>query len=52
MIGNNDIVREVSWKALKEVWTLIDIEMMKKLIGGMERRIKVVVAAEGWYTKY
>ena len=50
--GIDDTVREVLWKVLEEAWTLIDIEIMKKLTGGRERMMKAVIAAEGWYTKY
>ena len=50
--GSEDTVREVLWKALEEAWTLIDEEVMRGLIESMERRIKAVIAAEGWYTKY
>ena len=34
MTGSDDTVQEVLWKALEEAWTLIDIEIMKELIGG------------------
>lgn len=52
MTGNDDTIQEILWKALEEAWTLIDIEMVKKLIGGTEKRIKAVIAEEKWYTKY
>ena len=32
--GSDNTVREALWKALEEAWTLIDNEIMKKLIGG------------------
>ena len=44
--GSDNTVWEALWRALEEAWILIDSEMMK-LIGGMERRIKAVIAAEG-----
>lgn len=47
-----DTFQEVFLKALKKALTLIGIEVMKKLIGDMERRINGVIAVEGWYTKY
>ena len=50
--GSDDKIREVLWKALKEAWTLIDEDMMKGLIESMDRRIKAVIDADGWYTKY
>ena len=50
--GSDNTFWEALWKALEETWTLIDIEIMKKLIGKMERRIKAVIAVDGWYTKY
>ena len=30
---NDNTAREALWKALEEAWTLIDSEIMKKLIG-------------------
>ena len=50
--GSDDKVREVLWKALEEAWTLIDVDMMKGLIESMDRRIKAVMDADRWYTKY
>ena len=38
VIGSDETVREVLWKALEEAWTLIDVKMM---------RIKACVASEG-----
>ena len=50
--GSDNTVWEALWKALEEAWTLINSETMKKLIGGMGKKIKAVIAADGWYTKY
>ena len=47
--GSNDSVWKVFWMILEEVQTLIDIEMMKTLIGSME---KTIIAVDGWYIKY
>ena len=52
VIGSDETVREVLWKALEEAWTLIDVKMMRRLIESMNRRIKACIASEGWYTKY
>ena len=50
--GGDDKVKEELWKALEEAWTLIDAEMVKGLMESKERRMKGVIAAERWYTKY
>ena len=50
--GSDNAVWEALWKALKEAWALINNEIMKKLIGRMEGRIKAVIAADRWYAKY
>ena len=52
MTDSDDKIREILWKTLKEIWTLIDVNMMKKLIESMNRRIKAVINANEWYTKY
>ena len=52
MTGSDDKIRETLWKTLKEIWTLIDEDMMKGLIESMNRRIKAVIDANEWYTKY
>ena len=36
VIGSDETVREVLWKAL-EAWTLIDVKMMRRLIESMNR---------------
>ena len=52
MTVSENIVREILWKTLKKIWTLIDEKIMRVLIESMKRRIKTVIAAEEWYIKY
>lgn len=37
---------------LKGIWESIDQETISKLVGSMPRRIKAVIEADGWATKY
>ena len=52
MKNSDDTIREILWKTLKEIWTLINVKMMKKLIKNIKRKINAVIATDEWYTKY
>ena len=45
-------MREELYEALERAWTMIESEIMDDLVRSMERRVKAVIAADGWYTKY
>ena len=45
-------IEEVLFDALFKAWEFIDVEYLKELVRSMKRRIKAVIEAEGWYTKY
>ena len=38
--------------ALQEAWSLIPKEYFDRLIESMEARVKAVIKAKGWHTKY
>jgi hypothetical protein len=38
--------------AAKEAWMLLPQDLMRKLIDSMPRRIRAVIKAKGWQTKY
>ena len=52
MAGGADAVRAKLVEVLPEMWNLIPQELLRKLVESMPRRIKAVIAAKGWYTKY
>lgn len=39
-------------KAIEEAWESIGVEYFHALIESMPRRVEMVIAAEGWYTRY
>jgi len=39
-------------KAATELWNGLEGDMLGKLILGMQKRMRAVVEANGWYTKY
>ena len=50
--GDADRVREVLYKALEQTWVRIEANMRRDLVRSMKRRVKAVIAANGWYMKY
>jgi hypothetical protein len=49
--GEEDI-REALGNALKEAWDAIPESFFNSLIESMENRVKAVIKAKGWHTKY
>jgi len=39
-------------EALQEAWAHINDEFLEKLVESMEKRMKTVIRADGWHTKY
>ena len=39
-------------EALQEAWAALNDEFLENLVESMERRIKTVIKADGWHTKY
>ena len=50
--GDAEKVQEVLYEALEQAWVRIEGNIMEDLVRSMERRVKAVIAADGWYTKY
>jgi len=50
--GSDEKVRKALFEALEEAWPRLDEELLTALIGSMESRVKAVIEAEGWYTRY
>ena len=50
--GGDEHIQEVLYDALEQAWVRIDGKIMEDLVRSMERRVKAVIAADGWYTKY
>ena len=50
--GDVDHVREFLYDALEQARVRIKANVMENLVRSIERRIKAVIAADGWYTKY
>jgi transposase len=50
--GKGQIVKDAMLKAIQEGWEAIEAEFFEKLIKSMERRMRAVCKAKGWYTKY
>ena len=40
------------YETLERAWHTIGKDLMKKLVRSMQRRVKAVIKAKGWYTKY
>ena len=39
-------------EALQEAWAALNDEFLDRLVDSMEDRIKAVIKADGWHTKY
>lgn len=50
--GSNDEIKRKLQDRLWEVWWDIGEEVLNGLIDSMPRRVKALIAARGWYTKY
>ena len=51
--GSNDDERlEKIYELLEILWHLISDDILLSLVESIERRVKVVIKVEGWYTKY
>ena len=50
--GDVEHIQEVLYNVLEQAWVRIEGSLMEGLVRSMERRVKAVIAADGWYTKY
>ena len=51
-IRGEENIRQALGTALQEAWSLIPKEYFDRLIESMEARVKAVIKAKGWHTKY
>jgi transposase len=49
---NNAETLDLLIRAAMDTWERLGEDLFNTLIDTMERRVKAVVEAEGWYTKY
>ena len=49
---DNNTTKELLIRAAKEAWLLLEEDLLNKLTLGIQKRIDVLKAAGGWYTKY
>ena len=47
-----DNIREAMIKAILEVWEEVGEKLSYDLIDSMTTRVNIVLAAEGWYTRF
>ena len=52
VVDGDDVIREALLEALFKAWQLIDESILHELIDSMQRRVKAVIASDGWYIKY
>lgn len=50
--GKIEHIQEELYKALERSWAMITPQEMEDLVRSMQKRVKAVIKAEGWYTKY
>jgi hypothetical protein len=51
-VAGDEPAREALGNALREAWDAIPQEFFDRLIETMENRVKAVIKADGWHTKY
>ena len=51
-IQGKENIQQALGTALQEAWSLIPKEYFDCLIQSMEARVKAVIKAKGWHTKY
>lgn len=49
---DNDQTLYALIQAAKEAWQSIEIRVLKNLSNTMPNRVRAVIEADGWYTKY
>ena len=50
--GNVDTIQGALFDALAKAWGLIKEDYLHDLIWSMEAKVKALIEAEGWYTRY
>ena len=51
-INSDQVIYQALISALHEAWKSIDHELLYGLMASMKDRMKALIKAEGWYTKY
>jgi hypothetical protein len=51
-IQGEENIRQALGTALQEAWSLLPKEFFDRLIESIEARVKAVIKAKGWHTKY
>jgi len=51
-MGNSNAIMDFMIRYVQEAWEVLGPELLNKLAKGMQKRVNVVKAANGWYTKY
>ena len=49
---NNDECHALLINAAQEAWDSLDLAIMENLSATMPHRVRAIIDAEGWYTKY
>ena len=52
IMGGEETIRAELSKALPAAWELIREDILLHLIESMDRRLRAVIKAKGWHTKY
>ena len=51
-IQGKENIRQALGTALQEAWSLLSKEFFDSLVESIEARVKAVIKAKGWHTKY
>jgi hypothetical protein len=51
-MGNSQAVMDFMIKCAQDTWETLAPAFLNKLVKGMQKRVDVIKAANGWYTKY
>jgi hypothetical protein len=51
-LRNNEADRAELLRCIRASWDALPQDRIQRLIEGMERRLRAVIRARGWYTKY
>jgi hypothetical protein len=51
-MGKSEAALDAFIQAAEDAWHALPQELMQQLVDSMERRIRAVIKAKGWQTKY
>jgi len=52
MKGSEHVVKKTIEEGITHCWELLDPKVFDTLAGSMVDRVKTIIKADGWYTKY